>query len=308
MPKFSVERSTVINAPRGQVYATVRDFRQWPTWSPWLVCEPACQLSFDEDTRGYSWNGEIVGEGKIRITEESEPDSIRYQLEFLKPWKSTADVQFRFEEENGQTEVTWSMHSSLPFFLFFLKGMMTGMIRMDYDRGLLMLKDLVETDEIPTFTELLGPQSFEGLAYVGVRSQCNMSEVGMSMERDFKDLIAKMEQANLEPSAKPFSIYHQWNLGKASVDYTIGVPVAETPADLPLNVISDRLPDCEAFVLKHTGAYRHLGNPWSIGYAHARAKKFAINKQIPPFETYENDPANVDETELVTHVHFPIKS
>ena len=40
---------------------------------------------------------------------------------------------------------------------------------------------------------------------------------------------------------------------------------------------------------------------------HARAKAFALNKKIHPFEIYENDPASTEENELVTVAHFPAK-
>ena len=40
---------------------------------------------------------------------------------------------------------------------------------------------------------------------------------------------------------------------------------------------------------------------------HGRAKLFRQSRKVIPFETYENSPEEVAETELVTLVHFPVK-
>ena len=54
--------------------------------------------------------------------------SIEYRLSFLKPWKSVNETRFHLTEQGSGTKVTWSMQGSLPFFMFFLKGMMTGWV------------------------------------------------------------------------------------------------------------------------------------------------------------------------------------
>ena len=150
MPAFNVHKSIVIDAPVSQVFATVRDFKTWSKWSPWLIADPECTLNFDTDDEGYSWDGPVAGSGAMRIEEALTNQEIRYDLTFLKPWKSTAKFQLEFEEAEGGTEVNWKMQSSLPFFMFFMKGMMVAMIGMDYTRGLAMLKDFVETENVPS--------------------------------------------------------------------------------------------------------------------------------------------------------------
>jgi hypothetical protein len=51
----------------------------------------------------------------MEVTGEEENQSISYDLQFLKPWKSRADVTISLAEKNGGTEVTWTMASSLRF-------------------------------------------------------------------------------------------------------------------------------------------------------------------------------------------------
>ncbi len=131
MPRFSVLKSIFIEAPVERVHATVRDFRQWPAWSPWLIAEPDSRIAYPADGKGYTWEGKITGSGGMLVTGEDAPRSIDCQLTFLKPWKSVNTVRFTFADRDGGTEVTWTMEGSLPFFMFWMKPMMSGYIGAD---------------------------------------------------------------------------------------------------------------------------------------------------------------------------------
>ena len=130
MPKFNVRKSTVIAAEQSVVHACVRDFRQWPEWSPWLIQEPDCELKFADDGRSYGWDGKVIGAGEIGIISEDAPGSIQYRLVIERPWKSVASVEMKFNAQGDQTEVVWSMDSSVPFFIFFMKNMIAALVGM----------------------------------------------------------------------------------------------------------------------------------------------------------------------------------
>ncbi len=306
MPAITAERSIIINAPRGQVYATVRDFRQWPAWSPWVILEPEARLTFSNDGRRYDWAGDVVGAGNIKVVDEQEGVFIDYELTFLKPFKSTARVRMAFANAVDATKVTWRMDSSLPFFLFFMVKTMNAMIGMDYERGLQMLKRFIETGSRQCQLEILGRESFSGFSYLGLRVQCAISDVGPSMETHFAELTRKFDEAGLKPSGAPFSIYHKWDMGKGRVDYTLGFPVEGVNGNAPAGVLAASLPDIEVYTIKHTGAYQLLGNAWSAGMCRQRARQFRCGK-LPPFEVYHNDPRETKEDDLITTVHLPLK-
>lgn len=307
MPKFDVSKSIVINAPLEKVYATVRDFRQWQPWSPWLIAEPGCKVEYAEDGKSYSWDGEIVGAGTMEIVGEEAPRAIDYRLSFLKPWKSRSDVSFRFAEKDGGVEATWTMEGALPFFLFFMKKMMTAFVGMDYERGLNMLKDYVETGSVPSALEFPGEKSFPGQRYLGIRRRCSLSDLGPSMEGDMEKLKGWVEEAGATPAGPMFSIYYKFNPVAGVAEYALGVPLDSPPAEAPGGFVVGEIPACKAYAIKHTGSYRHLGNAWSAGVFHGRAKKYAKNRKQPPFEIYENHPGEVEEKDLVTVVHFVTK-
>ena len=308
MPKFTVEKSVSIAAPRGQVFALVRDFRKWEQWSPWLIAEPEVKPKYMENPDGYSWEGNITGVGEILLEREVPGESIACKLTFLKPWKSICAVNFEFKDAGEATQVTWRMDSSLPFFMFFMKGMMTTLIGMDYERGLNMLKDLAETGAVPSKLEFPGKTSAGGFGYVGLKSEGSTKDIGPLMEADMGRLGRWLQETGTVPAGKPFAIYHKWDPVKGMVRYTIGFPVSEVPVNLADGFESGEVPACDVYQIKHSGAYRHLGNAWSAGIMRSRAKLFRQGKQVHPFETYETDPTEVSgEIEIVTTVNFPMK-
>lgn len=307
MPKVSVRKSIVIDAPLEKVYEFVRNFKEWPAWSPWLITDPECKVSYADDGGQYTWEGDVVGAGEMSILSEEKPNEIVYQLTFLKPFKSQAGVAMNFALKGGGIEVAWSMDSKLPFFLFFMRPMMTAIIGMDYERGLRMLKELLETGSAGSKLEFPGEEAMPAQDYVGLRSAASIAEMGEAMEYDMKKLHDWVAANEVELAGTPFTIYHQWNPTKATTEYTLGFPLGKPLDSLPDGFVAGERPACRAFSIKHTGSYCHLGNAWSSGINRARNKVFRQSKTIAPFEIYENSPAEVSEEELETTVYFPLR-
>ncbi|MGB3464515.1 MAG: SRPBCC family protein [Cyclobacteriaceae bacterium] len=307
MPKFRVEESIIVTAPAEKVYKVVSDFNHWTAWSPWLILEPGVKVDVAPDTKSYTWEGNSVGSGKMKITDEQPNQQVTYDLHFLKPWKSYARVQFRIEEINEGTKVTWLMDSGLPFFLFWMKKQMVAFLRMDYARGLAMLKDYVEDDKVHSELEFPGTGTYEGSTYLGVKSTCAIDTIDIAMDKDFELLRNTIGEDRENISGQEFSIYHKWDFANNKASYTACIPVKQIPDDLPGEVTTGTIPQVQVHTVRHIGPYGHLGNAWSAQYMKVRNKAFKPNKKVAPFEVYVNDPADVSELELVTEVHFPIK-
>jgi len=307
MPKMHINKSISVDVPVDKAFASIRDFRQWTIWSPWIIAEPDCAITYSEDGMQYAWDGMIIGSGSMEILEEVPNEVIRYKLSFLKPWKSVSDVSFEFLPKSGGVDISWTMDGSLPWFMGFMKKMMTAAVGMDYERGLNMLKDYLEGGKVLSKLCFPGIAAFGGLQYVGVRRTCQLGDIGDVMPEDFGKLVGWMQQEGIEPTQQPFAIYHDFNLTEGTTDFTSGIPLDNLPASVPEGFTTGTIPACQAYRIEHAGPYRHLGNAWSSGLMHSRAKVFKQNKSIPPFEIYVDDPENTSEEALRTVIHFPAK-
>ena len=307
MPKMHVQKSININAPVDKVFNTINDFHTWPTWSPWLITEPEANVTIREDGKHYEWEGHRTGAGSMSILNESAPNTVDYDLTFLKPWKSTAKVKFNCEAQGDTTKVTWYMDSSLPWFMFWMKKSMTAFIGMDYDRGLNMLKEYVEDGKIHSQLEFKGESNFEGGNFVGIKRDTTMTNVGPDMEKDFTRLHVFLKENNLEVVGYPFSQYHKFDMVKDKVSYTSGFPVNAVPQNMPAGIISGQLPASKIYKLRHVGPYKHLGNAWSTMHAMIRSKQIKPVSGYHPFELYANDPAETPTEELITDICFAVK-
>ena len=306
MPKMQISRSVEIDAPIEKIYSSLTNFKEWPNWSPWLIAEPGCKISYAEDGKSYEWEGQRIGSGNMEITDTAPNHMIDYNLVFLKPWKSKAKVKFLLEEKDNGVNVTWTMDSSLPFFMFFMKKMMEAYVGADYERGLEMLKPYLETGEVPSKLEFSGESVFEGCDYIGIKTDCAIETIGTQMESDYTKLRQAADQEGWELAGPPFSIYHKWDIVNGKVNYTACMPL-KSVTSVPEGFVSGSIPKTKVNTVRHVGSYYHVGNGWSTQMMMARNKEFKHNKKIDPFEVYLNNPADTAPKDLITEIHFPVK-
>lgn len=311
MPKINVQASIDITTPIHRIHTALVDFHTWPIWSPWLYMEPDANVTYrgsnGELNHGFDWNGQKIGSGGMTLT-SSTVSRIECDLQFIKPFKSQADVAFDLEDiGNGATRVTWHMKSSLPIFLFWMKGTMSGMIRSDYNRGLAMLKDHLEMEQIPSSFTIEDIVDVESLNYVGFQDSTTLSQISNSMGATFAALLESVSSHSIEIIGPPFCIYNQMDMKRSECDYTAAMPTA-APSAITLPFISDKLPACRALKVVHTGSYRHLGNAWYVLMGESRFRKLKAKKSIPPFELYLNDPGVTAEQDLITELYLPLRA
>ncbi len=310
MPKFNVARSIEINASPEKVYETIVDFNTWTSWSPWLCAEPDAKVNVTQNSNSvgsqYDWHGELVGSGEIEHKQLQPGKRIDDEIRFLTPWKSVSDVAFDFERVGEATKVTWHMNGSLPMMMFWMKGMMQTFIGMDYDRGLKMLKEKIETGKILSKTTVRGTESVGPLKMVGTRKLCEVKEVGPSMEKAFQEVQAKMEKHNLSMEGEQISVYHKFNMKKQTFEFTSGYVVPDS-TEVPAGLESWSMPATEALAIDHVGSYDNLGNAWNTANQYARYKKLKQSK-VGTYEIYRNRPEDTQPADLHTEIFLPLKS
>ena len=310
MPAYHVERSIEINASAERVRPALSDFAEWPKWSPWLCMEPNATLNVagspGTTDHGYDWDGELVGAGRMQMT-SIDASRQEMDLHFVRPFKSEARVILEIEPLGSDaTRVTWHMHGKMPIFLFFMLGMMKAMIGMDYERGLRMLKEYVETGAVKSRTALAGIVDAPGMEYVGVEARCAIAEIGDSMGETMPALHRIVMENAHEMSGPPGTIYNDFNIKAQTCHYTSFAP---TQGRVEIDgATSGTIAPCKALKVIHTGSYDHLGNAWSTGMAYQRYKKLKPLKRQPPFEIYVSDPERTPAQEIVTEIYLPLRA
>jgi hypothetical protein len=149
--EYKITRSATIAAPQSTVFAQVNDYHKWNAWSPWAKLDPNCKYTFSGPDSGvgavFAWAGnDKVGEGKMTITDSKPNESIRMNLDFIKPFADSCITDFTFKPEGAGTAVTWTMagHKNFVSKAFCLFMDMDKMVGGDFEKGLASMKALAE--------------------------------------------------------------------------------------------------------------------------------------------------------------------
>ncbi|MEM9368241.1 MAG: SRPBCC family protein [Planctomycetota bacterium] len=309
MPQFRISRSTLIDAQPQAVFDTVADFHTWQSWSPWLRIDPEAKVTVSQPSGDvdatYDWDGEVVGAGGMRHRVVDRPSHLSDDLHFIRPFKSQSGVTFDFEPQNGQTKVTWTMAGKLPFFLFFMKKSMESFISMDYDRGLAMLKERIETGAVASRVEDIGVVDVDGVCMAGVSGEGKLGSVSEAMTPCIQQATEAFESQSVSHCDSFMSVYHPSDIANGQVRFTTGWSItAGCSVGKPLEKVT--LPAGKALRLRHIGRYENLGNAWSGAYQFARYHKLKVAKS-PGWEIYVNDPDDTATEELITDVYVPLR-
>lgn len=149
---YSVMRSIVINRPNQVVFDYIKLLRNQDNYSKWASMDPNMKKDFrgTDGTVGAvsAWEGnKKVGQGEQEIMKIEEGKRIEYDLRFIKPFRSQADVYLTTQPTgDNQTEVTWGFSSRMNYpFNILLKVMnMEKMLGNDFSTGLNNLKTILE--------------------------------------------------------------------------------------------------------------------------------------------------------------------
>lgn len=210
------------------------------------------------------------------------------------------------DSKKFETKIIWAMNTSLPFFLFWMKKMITALTGMDYERGLRMLKPVIEKGHHPSRLEFVGETHQPSCEYVGMLQEGKFDEIGKISEC-FKKLMEWLSEKEIMPMGSPFSIDHRSDLAGGMFRISACIPIESVPEDLPESFSKGIRPEMRTYAIRHIGPYDFLGNAWAAGMFRSRAKVFSQNKNAECFEVYENDPSKTDAEKLITIVHFPLK-
>jgi effector-binding domain-containing protein len=306
---FEFVKSIIIKKSQTDVYQTLSDVNQWNNWSPWACLEPEAKINFNKNEKtGYTtlaWDGKLIGSGAMEVTNKTS-NQIDYDLHFYKPFNSTSKVWFTLKESNGDTEVIWGMKSSLPFFLFFLKKMMVAYLSADYERGLLRLKEYMETGTLLCQMSDISKSSQNKFYVLGKRENTSITNLGPSMIKIFDQAEKDISDRKLPVPDGFISLYHKFDLIKAQTDYTAGIFYHQKPSGVSGYDIIE-MPNHESLKMTLKGKYDHLPTAWSKIFCYQRGNKVKLDKKTPFYELYLNSPKMVAPKDVLTEIRLAIK-
>jgi hypothetical protein len=150
--EYAVEREVVINCPKEPVFDYVKSLKLQDEWSVWGDLDPDAVYTYTgvDGTVGFisAWEGnKDVGKGEQEIVNIMEGERVDFELRFVEPFESTADVYITTDGLSEQeTLVKWGMSGKMPFptNLFMLFMNMDKSIGKDFEQGLENLKMILE--------------------------------------------------------------------------------------------------------------------------------------------------------------------
>jgi hypothetical protein len=194
--EFRVSRSLLIPAPSSVIFEQVNDFHNWEAWSPWVKLDPKAKAIYEGPSSGvnatFKWAGnDKIGEGRETII-VSQPDLIRIELEFIKPFKGTNTAEFSFISQGDQTLVTWTMLGKKNFMAKAM-GLFMNCDRMvggQFEEGLANLKAVVAEHLRPIYTIATGDEQPQE-----IKDNLILAEV-MPLMDSVPELTAKTVECN----------------------------------------------------------------------------------------------------------------
>ena len=149
---MNYEKSVLINGSKEKVWKHVGTLTAMDQWSPWNARDPnmKSELTGTDGEPGakQSWVSDVknVGEGNQTIIAVDAMNRLDTKLNFIKPFKSTADAYVTLESESDKVKATWGFKSQMPYPMNIMKLFMNFEKNMDKDfgDGLNKLKNLSE--------------------------------------------------------------------------------------------------------------------------------------------------------------------
>lgn len=307
-----VERSIVIDAPPATVFTVLNGFRQFHRWSPWQEADPNMQMVYEGPETGVgakqSWSGNAeVGSGSQEILESEPYRRILIRLRFG-GFEGDFLASYTLEPGNGGTRLTWGLdadykHSIMGRYFGLFSDSMLGP---DYERGLAKLKSFVETLPKADFSGL-------GITVIEVPPVTIVSTSGSSAADDralgvalgvaYGRLSGFMQARGLSQAGPPLAIYQPPENGL--IRFEAGIPVDRTDVAQGNGIQVGKTLAGKAVKAVYRGSYAGLGQ------ANEQVQAFVVvagyRRDGYRWEQYVSDPATTPESELITHIYYPIK-
>ncbi len=314
--EFSFSRSKVIKAPASVIYNKVNDYKNWPSFSPWIEQDPTATLTYGDKTVGvdgsYAWSGAILGEGQMKTLNVDENKSIEQHIQFIKPFESESDINWTFEPTNEGTKVTWEMAGKQDFMTKMfttLKGSIEEMTGPDFERGLFKLDSVVVADMAKYSINIVGETQHGGGFYIYNSTSCKISDIETKMEEMMPKITQYALDNNIEMAGPPFTYIHKWDEPNNAVIFSCCVPTISRVISNEADVLTGQLEAFKALKTALKGNYSYLKEAWGKSMEHIKTNDtLEMAENGPMLEVYLNNPKTTpNPADWKTEIYIALK-
>ncbi len=320
---YRYERSVTISAPPSAVYGHVNSLAAMDKWSPWNALDPNMKKTYEgtDGTVGAisRWEGnKDVGKGEQRLDSLVQDQLVKNHVKFIEPWASESDALVELQPEGEGTKVTWAMVGNNDFMSKVMGKFMDmdAMLGKDFEKGLSMLKEQVETAEAARQAELAAKTSGgylietvdrPELVFIGKRNKkVKWSDIGAFYGTNFPAAGAAIGAANLEMAGAPSGVMWAWNEKDQSADMMAAMPVKGDANTKVEGFETHVIPASKMLKVEYYGDYNK--NMPAHEAIDAYIKEKGLTHYGNVIEEYVTDPmAEKDTTKWLTNIYYMVK-
>ena len=307
--QMTVEESIVITAPASKVFEEIRDFKAWDEWSAWSKMDTVMEQSYEGEMGkvGYknSWKSDnpMVGVGSQEVVEIREDEYMKTKMLF----NGSADenfASFTLTENDGNTTVVWDMlGAETPFYARIMNAIFKPMIIQSYKSSLKDLKLIVESKPKAIPNPLnLEIVDVEAMSIISIKDSCSVEEMSGKMTEIYTELGIFMGTNGIQASGNSLSMYYTYSPEK--VVFEPAFPVNQEVTGVGRVKVSE-MHGGKAIKAIYRGDYSGLEE------VHVGIDEYAqlSNIELADYcwEVYLNQPGEVGNDELETHVYYRVK-
>lgn len=233
----NVERTKTIDAPINVVFSQLENFKNWPNWDPWFSKDTLHERSYNgtvgDKVYGYAWNSanDDVGKGRMTMNSVSKGERVDYTF-LIKNGSSeeSRDVHFTLEENNGLTNVTWTLVSERGYPMKIINYFIDNMVGPDFEKGLSNLKEYCEANKENASENDRNVQivSEYGINYAIVKAEnLPMSEMDGFFSEAYQRIYTYVQTNGLAPKGPSRGLYYKWNESNSTTTLAAAVPISD---------------------------------------------------------------------------------
>lgn len=302
-----VTRQVSVDAPAATLFVLINDFRRRRVWSPRLAGYERLEFAGPPQGVGATvrWND---GAGRETILESTPFE--RVVSEILGGDERVRST-FRLEQADGRTVVRWTIEAEFGIDLAArYRGLFADRLEGPrYVAELAGLREMAERLPRADFANLeIERLNIEAqrIAWLRTRSMPNAAAASEAMGAAYFEILGFIDRQGLREAGPPLAITRSFSGGQIVFDAAI--PVSGEAAAPPEGASGVNLgityggPVVRAV---HRGSYATLGQTHEKIAAWLAAH--GIERNGDAWESYVSDPARTPESDLVTHVYYPVK-